>query len=828
MNQKKIDLNLLIDFSEVANKELKSPVSSTIHLGKTLPSDFKILKKLAKGGYGEVYVVERNKKIYAMKKVSKQLVLKNKNSTFFMNEKELMTSHELEWLVKSSMCLQDDSHLYYIMEFIHGGDLLGYLSKKDILKEGEIKFYAAEIFTAINEMHKTGWIHRDLKPDNILLDRDGHIKLADFGSCIKMTDNKVISSSTVGTPDYISPDVLSSTGETVIYGPEVDYWTVGVILFEMFYGITPFYSNSLRETYSKIQNIDFKFEEGISEDFKDLIGNLICEKVKRFDFKKVKEHRFFKDIKWEDLRKIEPPFKPRVSSDEDISNFIDTEFNPDTDTSNGGYIDFVGFTYDPDHTSKIFSDILETYGCNKLNNGCNRLNNMSSSDENINNLSSSGETLSSNNNVDSTNINSSNNELESLNREIKCKNNELNDLKNLVNDLLSNKEDLSSQLTNISLEISKKKAISDQLQIDIKNFNENLKNNKLVSNLDQNNNISKDLINIIKSIQKFNFREKLDEIQEIAYWFYIQCQNLEKELKINSQDITKNKSLEELKKQLRIQKSEIREYEQKIENEIVIRKKLEEEIKTLKKALKEASKSFNNFRINVLEALTNKEIEITIENGIMKVNNKEHFINMIYVRELKNNELHHLPEKRRSLSLQMYFLKESISGSSSSATRRSLKALEKELEKEEKILKGIVGLLPLLEGKSKEEADLQLKGSKKKIEQMKVEIEKAKKTTIVENCIDDSEIVHEFNSHLFSEITVAKGTLCEHCNEVLYGIVNQAYCCKDCLLVVHKCCYVLVDISCELNKAIKHSTSLPVVCKTSEDKNKLLNLNKVI
>ncbi|ELA42555.1 AGC/DMPK protein kinase [Vittaforma corneae ATCC 50505] len=215
-----IDLNLLIDFSETADRELRTAISTKLHEGKTKPSDFKILKKLAKGGYGEVYVVEKESKIYAMKKVAKQLVMKNKNATFFMNEKEIMTTHGLDWLVKSYMCLQDETHLFYIMEFVHGGDLLGYLSRKDILKEEEIKFYAAEVFTAINEMHKAGWIHRDLKPDNILLDREGHVKLADFGSCVKMENGKVISSSTVGTPDYISPDVLSSTGETVVYGSE--------------------------------------------------------------------------------------------------------------------------------------------------------------------------------------------------------------------------------------------------------------------------------------------------------------------------------------------------------------------------------------------------------------------------------------------------------------------------------------------------------------------------------------------------------------------------------------------------------------------------------
>lgn len=807
-----IDLNLLIDFSEAVNKELKTTISTQIHDGKTLPSEFKILKKLAKGGYGEVYVVERDSKVYAMKKVSKQLVQKNKNTTFFMNEKEIMTTHGLDWLVKSHMCLQDETHLFYIMEFVHGGDLLGYLSRKDILKEEEIRFYAAEIFVAVHEMHKAGWIHRDLKPDNILLDRNGHVKLADFGSCVKMENGKVISNSTVGTPDYISPDVLSSTGETVVYGPEVDYWTVGVILYEMFYGATPFYSNSLKETYSKIQNLDFQFEAGISDEFKDLMAGLICKKEKRLRFEEIKKHRFFKGIEWDKLREHEPPFKPQITSDEDISNFIDTEFDPDTNAGSGGFLNFIGFTHDPDHVASILKSIQMGYGNVKISS-------------------------------DSPGIH----ELGEIEKRISCKKNELEDIKATINELHSNKAELSSMVLSLNQnlqgtldQIGLKKDALDQIKTEIKLAKEHLQQIKndiverlkttALNNLEGvgNADISEDLKDIKKAIERFKFEEKLSEVQEAAYWFYKQNQSLIDELKVHSQNGHENKSFEEVKRQIRIQKNEIREYEQKIENEIVLRKKLEDEIRTLKKSLREASRSFNNFVIHVLNASNNKDTEISIENGIMKIDGKDYLINTIYVRELKNNELHHLPDKRRSLALLMFILNEPVGCSSSSGSRRSLKALETDLEKEEKILMGLRELLVVLEGKSKEEAGLQINGSIKKIEELKVEIGRAKKSTIVDHRLDDCEKVYEFNSHLFYETTVAKGTLCEHCNEVLYGIVNQAYYCKDCLLVVHKSCYVLVDVSCELNKAIKAGSSIPIICKTVEDKEKLLKLNKVM
>lgn len=825
--EEKIDLNLLIDFSETINKDLKTNVTMSIHEGKTKPTDFKVIKKLAKGGYGEVYIVEKDSTVYAMKKVSKQLVLKNPNTTFFMNEKIIMTTHGLDWLVKSYMCLQDETHLYYIMEFVHGGDLLGYLSRKDVMKEEEIRFYAAEIFTAINEMHKSGWIHRDLKPDNILIDREGHVKLADFGSCTRMENGKVVSNTTVGTPDYVSPDMLSSIGETIIYGSEVDYWTVGVILYEMFYGVTPFYSNSLKETYSKINNIDFIFENGISDEFKDLLSHLICKKEDRFGFEQVKSHVFFKDIDWNNLRNTAPPFKPQVKSDADISNFVDTEFDPDNFNVKSGFLKFIGFTHDPVHVDKIIDTIVSQRTAVKSNDSL-----QPEFKDAVGLISAQNEF--------------SELKLVEINRNLECKSKELEDLKNTIRTLELSKDELSSQVSTLNQnlqstisQILTKKDILSQIQEDTVAEKEKLQQIKsdIVEKAESlgtsfsaaNIEIMEEIKDLKKSMDRFKFTEKLDTIKEAAYWFYKQNEQLSNEIRMLSSNESENKSMEDLKKQLRMQKSEIRDYEQKIENEILLRKNLEDEIKSLKKSLREASRSFSNFVVSVMDALNNKEMNISIENGMLKILGKEYSINTVFVRDLKNNELHHLSYKKRALCLQMFFLNEPVKCSSSSGTRRSLKALEADLEKESKILKGLEGLMSVLEGKSKEEAEMQVKGSLKKISELKTEIERSKKSTITDHqIIDDGEKVYEFNSHLFYEKTVAKGTLCDHCNEVLYGIVNQAYCCKDCLLVVHKSCYVLVDVSCELNRAIRAGTSIPIVCKTIEDKDRLLKLNKVI
>lgn len=842
--KEKIDLNVLIDLSEAVAKDLKSTISLTFHHDKTKPSDFKILKKLAKGGYGEVYVVEKDKKIYAMKKVAKQQVLKNSNTTFFRNEKEMMTSHQVDWLVKSNMCLQDDVHLYYIMEFVHGGDLMGYLSRKDIMKEDEIKFYGAEIASAINAMHEMGWIHRDLKPDNILLDRNGHVKLADFGSCGKLVNGKTTSNISLGTPDYISPDVLKSTGETVTYGVEVDFWTLGVILYEMFYGVPPFCSNSLKLTYDRITAIEYEFDDQISPVFKDLIANLLCDKAKRFDFNQLKSHKFFEGIDWNNLRNMEPPFKPIVSSNEDISNFVDTEFNPDNITNRSGYVPFIGFTHDPDHVSEIVNSIIRDNSNHQDNNNLPQASTINMTSNNDCDDSSTGSAMVQFENMQIT----CSNQISDLNESINSKQHELITLKSEINNLSRSKEELSSQVTSLNLnlsqsieQISHRKDYLEQLHSDINGSKENLQMIKLdisekmkflgeisKQNSSLSHEVQEDLKDLKKMIARCKFNEKLDEIQQSAYWLYKQNNNLQSELKALSSTESDNKSLEDLKKQLRMQKSEIREYEQKIETEIVLRQKMEEELKSLRKLLKEASKSINNFVVECINANSNREIRLAVDGGVILLNGVEHMLNSVYIRDLKNNEMHHLSYKKRGLCILMYFLAEPLKTSSTMSSRRSLKALEADLEKEQLIFKSINQLIDVLEGKTKDDVMSQKKGSLKKIEQLKYDIENGKKSTISECTIRDDDNAYEFNSHLFYEKTVAKGSLCEFCNEVLYGLVNQAYCCQDCLLVVHKSCYVLVDVSCELNKAIRAGKSIPIICKSMEDKERLIKLNKVL
>uniref|UniRef100_A0A452ESJ9 non-specific serine/threonine protein kinase n=1 Tax=Capra hircus TaxID=9925 RepID=A0A452ESJ9_CAPHI len=349
--------------------EWVEPIAARLKEVRLQRDDFEILKVIGRGAFSEVAVVKMKQtgQVYAMKIMNKWDMLKRGEVSCFREERDVLVNGDQRWITQLHFAFQDENYLYLVMEYYVGGDLLTLLSKFGERIPAEMaRFYLAEIVMAIDSVHRLGYVHRDIKPDNILLDRCGHIRLADFGSCLKLrADGTVRSLVAVGTPDYLSPEILQAVGGgpgTGSYGPECDWWALGVFAYEMFYGQTPFYADSTAETYGKIvhyrEHLSLPLADtGVPEEARDLIQQLLCPPEVRLgrngagDFRK---HPFFFGLEWDSLRDSVPPFTPDFEGATDTCNFDMVEDGLTAMVSGGG----VG-TCDPSsaegtpHTSAI-------------------------------------------------------------------------------------------------------------------------------------------------------------------------------------------------------------------------------------------------------------------------------------------------------------------------------------------------------------------------------------------------------------------------------------------------------------------------------------------
>ncbi|WKX88405.1 hypothetical protein Q1695_008219 [Nippostrongylus brasiliensis] len=343
---------------------------------------FEVLQHIGVGAFGRVSLVKKKDsgQVYAMKSLLKKDVIMKQQAAHVKAERDILAEADSPWIVKLFFSFQDDRCLYFVMEYVPGGDMMQLLINKGIFEENLARFYIAELTCAIEYVHSLGFIHRDIKPDNILIDQHGHIKLTDFGLCtglrwthdrryygpenesepthvradsftlppevaameqnmkvlnIRHQKKRDQAHSVVGTGNYMAPEVILKIGHTQL----CDWWSVGVILYEMVFGRPPFMSitDDPKETQYKIVNwsryLDVSPRAGgghLSRDCIQLIQRLCCDRTGRIGkggAREVMEHPWFRGIDFKNLRSTRAEFIPRVEHAEDTSNFEAVEIN---------------------------------------------------------------------------------------------------------------------------------------------------------------------------------------------------------------------------------------------------------------------------------------------------------------------------------------------------------------------------------------------------------------------------------------------------------------------------------------------------------------------
>lgn len=301
-------------------------------------SDFGLGKFIGRGACGVVRIVHEvapPRSVYAMKSQYKGAWLHHDpEGAQLMLERTVLaqaTATENPWLPHLHYAFQDEKHLHLVMDYEPGGDLYIFLTKVGHLLDADmISFYAAEAIEATHSLHRMGYIHCDLKPENFAIERSGHLKLLDFGSAIRLdSDGKCICPTMVGTKEYLNIELLRQRGrhneEPLLVGPEYDYWAIGVLLYELFYSHTPFYDEDEDAMMQKIMDYKrtLRFPSGIdiSEDAIHLIRSLITTPSKRLTYEGLVGHSFFRNIDFATLRQTTPPYLPPVGDMDDVSNF---------------------------------------------------------------------------------------------------------------------------------------------------------------------------------------------------------------------------------------------------------------------------------------------------------------------------------------------------------------------------------------------------------------------------------------------------------------------------------------------------------------------------
>eukprot|EP01016_Furgasonia_blochmanni_P023787 TRINITY_DN2562_c0_g1_i2.p1 TRINITY_DN2562_c0_g1~~TRINITY_DN2562_c0_g1_i2.p1 ORF type:complete len:438 (-),score=141.84 TRINITY_DN2562_c0_g1_i2:293-1522(-) len=314
------------EIEQMENQIYDLPKTESVNL-----DHFVLLTVIGKGSYAKVVLVRKKDtgEVHAMKVLKKDHIQKKKQIDHIQTERNVLVGINHPFVVRLHYAFQNERKLFFVLEYCPGGELFNLLQRKKVFHEDQAKFYAAQMVLAIEHLHSKDIVYRDLKPENVLLDAEGYIRITDFGlSKQGIKDNKG-AMSVCGTPEYLAPEILFKMG----HGKAVDWWTLGAIIFEMLTGLPPFYTTDRNELFERIKFGTLRYPKHLSPAARNLLeGLFIKEPNKRLgggpdNGKPIKEHPWFAGVNWQALlnKEIKAPFIPVVKSELDVSNF-DPEF----------------------------------------------------------------------------------------------------------------------------------------------------------------------------------------------------------------------------------------------------------------------------------------------------------------------------------------------------------------------------------------------------------------------------------------------------------------------------------------------------------------------
>ncbi|XP_061375479.1 serine/threonine-protein kinase AtPK2/AtPK19-like [Gastrolobium bilobum] len=310
----------------IIEESLKDEDGNLMKIQRVSIEDFEILKVVGQGAFAKVYQVRKKgtSEIYAMKVMRKDKIVEKNHAEYMKAERDILTKIEHPYIVQLRYSFQTKYRLYLVLDFVNGGHLFFQLYHQGLFREDLARIYAAEIVSAVSHLHSNGIMHRDLKPENILLDADGHVMLTDFGLA-KQFEESTRSNSMCGTLEYMAPEIILGQG----HDKAADWWSVGILLFEMLTGKPPFCGGNREKIQKKIVKDKIKLPAYLSSEAHSLLKGLLQKEAsKRIGsgprgIEEIKGHKWFKPINWKklDAREIQPSFRPEVAGKHCVANF---------------------------------------------------------------------------------------------------------------------------------------------------------------------------------------------------------------------------------------------------------------------------------------------------------------------------------------------------------------------------------------------------------------------------------------------------------------------------------------------------------------------------